>query len=530
MDTVTYALSRNKLLSEVETKVNAVTNEANKAATEARIAATVANDAATAANEATTAAKNIIAEIEGSTVTRYGVKFGGSANSGATVQRLYNAVGLTANVGTDTETAVNDFDNIYPWSGRKRCCGYFDNSGNFVVNAYEGEPGYTTDGSNGEVWVETPLFYYNHVYNDDGSEEIAISAYPVAGYNPSPIHINTDGSLRQKAYTAAYPMGLVDGMPTSRSGVYTPPMSLGTGMTNARKLGEKYTVTTTAEWYTKCLLMWVEFATRDIQTVMKGCSSLPYDSEHKATVTENETNRIIVSKNYADNYVVGQGIAIGTSLGNADIADRRTVISIDVYDDNNSAITFDGDPVNIAVGNIIFTIAWKTGSCDGVLSSSGSPVSNTNGKYTCIYRGEETPFGNALECIADVLFKREGSGTKEDPHTFDIYFLPDPTKYDNGNITADYVKINYQIPTQFGYVKKLGCDKRFPWIRLPCKLGASSTTYYADYYYQPNYEITVAYVGGSASLGDFCGLLCWYCYMGPRSLSSNRRARLSYHR
>ena len=55
-------------------------------------------------------------------VRRYGVRFGSSANSGATVQRLYDAVGLTANVGTDTQTATNDFDNIYPWSGRKRAC------------------------------------------------------------------------------------------------------------------------------------------------------------------------------------------------------------------------------------------------------------------------------------------------------------------------------------------------------------------------------------------------------------------------
>lgn len=60
---------------------------------------------------------------------------------------------------------------------RRRCCGYFDTEGSFVVNAYEGEPGYTTDGSNGEVWVEHSLFYYRHIY-DDGAEEIVISALP----------------------------------------------------------------------------------------------------------------------------------------------------------------------------------------------------------------------------------------------------------------------------------------------------------------------------------------------------------------
>ena len=469
-------------------------------------------------------------ELDGATIPRYGVKFGGSANSGATVQRLYNAVGLTANVGTDTETATNDFDNIYPWSGRKRCCGYWDENGSFVVNAYEGEPGYTTDGSNGEVWVETPLFYYKHTYGDDGSEEIVITSHPIGGFEPSPIHINADGSLSQKAYTAAYPMAVVDNKPTSRSGVYTPIMSLNSGMTNARLMGEKYTTTTTAEQYVKCLLMWVEFATRDIQTKMKGCSSLSYSADHKATVAEEAANRIIISKNYASAYVVGQGIAIGTALGSTNVANNRTVTAIADYDDTNTAISFDGDTVNIAVGNVVFAIAWKTGSCDNVLTSSGSPVSNTSGKYTCIYRGEETPFGNAFEWISDVLFKREGSGTTEDTYSYDIYFLKDATQYSNGTITNNYTKLNFKLPTADGYVKKLGFDSRFPWLRIPCEAGASSSTYYADYYYRPAYAVTAASVGGSWAYGSGCGPCYWNCADVPSYTSVSRHARLSYRR
>ncbi len=501
-----------------------------EAISNAETATTAANTAATNANTAAANAQNALAELEGASVARYGVKFGGSANSGATVQRLYNAFGLTANVGTDTETATNDFDNIYPWSGRKRCCGYWDENGSFVVNAYEGEPGYTTDGSNGEVWVETPLFYYKHTYGDDGSEEIVITSHPIGGFEPSPIHINADGSLSQKAYTAAYPMAVVDNKPTSRSGVYTPIMSLNSGMTNARLMGEKYTTTTTAEQYVKCLLMWVEFATRDVQTKMKGCSSLSYSADHKATVAEEAANRIIISKNYASSYVVGQGIAIGTALGSTNVANNRTVTAIADYDDTNTAISFDGDPVNIAVGNIVFAIAWKTGSCDNVLTSSGTPVSNTSGKYTCIYRGEETPFGNAFEWISDVLFKREGSGTTEDPYSYDIYFLKDPTQYSNGNITDNYTKLNFKLPTADGYVKKLGFDSRFPWLRIPCEIGSSSTTYYADYYTYPRYALCAAGVGGYWYYGSNCGPCCWSCYYAPSGANVVRRARLSYRR
>lgn len=529
----TAAAAANAAKAAADTAAESAT--AAKEATEeaisnAETATTAANTAATNANTAAANAQNALTELEGASVARYGVKFGGSANSGATVQRLYNAFGLTANVGTDTETATNDFDNIYPWSGRKRCCGYWDENGSFVVNAYEGEPGYTTDGSNGEIWVETPLFYYKHTYGDDGSEEIVITSHPIGGFEPSPIHINADGSLSQKAYTAAYPMAVVDNKPTSRSGVYTPIMSLNSGMTNARLMGEKYTTTTTAEQYVKCLLMWVEFATRDIQTKMKGCSYLSYSKDHTATVAEEAANRIIISKNYASSYVVGQGIAIGTALGSTNVANNRTVTAIADYDDTNTAISFDGDPVNIAVGNIVFAIAWKTGSCDNVLTSSGSPVSNTSGKYTCIYRGEETPFGNAFEWISDVLFKREGSGTTEDPYSYDIYFLKDPTQYSNGTITNNYTKLNFKLPTADGYVKKLGFDSRFPWLRIPCEAGASSSTYYADYYYRPAYAVTAALVGGYWYYGSYCGPCCWHCYGAPSGAYVYRRARLSYRR
>ena len=462
------------------------------------------------------------------TVARYGVRFGGAANSGATVQRLYNACGLTADVGTDTKTAVNDFDSIYPWCGRKRCCGYWNENGSFVVNAYEDEPGYTADGSRGEVWVETPLFYYRHTYGDDGSEEIVITSQPLSGFEPSPIHINADGSISQKAYTAAYPMAVVNNKPTSRSGVYTPAVSLNTGMANARLMGENYTTTTAAEQYAKCLLMWVEFATRDIQSKMMGCSTLAYSADHTATAAEENTNRVIISNSHAASYVVGQGIAIGTAFRNTDVANNRTVTAITDYDGANAAVSFDGDPVNTAVGNIVFSIAWKTGSCDSVLTSSGSPVSNTSGKYTCIYRGEETPFGNAFEWICDILFKREGSGTADDPYSYGIYYLQDPTQYSNGQLTDNYTKLSFKLPTADGFVKKLGFDSRFPWLRIPCETGGTAATWYADYYYHPAYAVTAAHVGGHWYSGNYGGPCQWFCGTVPSDDYVFRRARLSY--
>lgn len=509
---------------------NTAAQNANSKASAANTAATSATTAAERANAAAEQAEEIVRAAEG-IITRYGVHFGGAANTGETVSRLYNAVGLVAGVGTDTEAPQNDFDNIFPWNARRRCCGYWDANGNFVVNAYKGEPGYTEDGTNGEVWIEHSLFYFKHEYGGT-DETIVISAAKLAGFEPAPIfqkNGNKDAPY-QKAYTPAFPMATVDNKPTSRAGVFSGLYSLNSAMTDARKAGANYTTTTAAEQYTECLYMWVEFATRNLQSVMVGATGMPYTDGDTATVAETGVNRIVVSNAVAAKYVVGQTIGIGASLGSTAIANNRIVTAIETYDDANKAISFDGAAVNIAVGNIIFALAWKNGSCASVIASSGSPVSNTSGKYNCVYRGKETPYGNSFEWISDILLKREGAGTEESPYTYTPQYLPDATKYANGTITEDYVPMNFKLPTADGYVKRLGIDSRFPWVRLPCETGAGSTTYYSDYYYFPRYATCAARVGGDWSNGSLAGPCYWNCYDAPSSAGVDSRARLSYHR
>lgn len=462
---------------------------------------------------------------------RYGVRFSGSNNSGSTVTRLYNAVGLTAAVGTDSAGAENDFDNIAPWSNRRRCCGYWDDSGQFVVNAYEGEPGYATDGSNGEVWVESSLWYYQHTVSEDGVEEIVISTYQYPGFSPAPIFLSRGGQAQPylKAYTAAYPMATVDGKPTSRSGVFPGIYSLDSAMTAARTAGENYCTTTAGEWYSDWLLMVVEFATRNLQSIMVGATQLPWNSTDFALAAETGTNRIIITASQASEYVVGQTIGIGTSQGGNQVCSNRRITSIETVGDG-TALYFDGDPVDIAVGNMVYTLAWITGTCDGVQSSSGSYTSNTSGKYQCIYRGKEKPYGDCYEWCCDVLFQRNGAGTAEDPYTYTAHYLPDPTKYSSGSITKDYVQLGYGVPAVDGNSTELGLDERFPWVRIPSAVGGSATTYYSDYYNYPRSAVTAGRLGGVWYSRGYAGPAFWDCRDAPSYSGVALRARLSFHR
>lgn len=91
-------------------------------------------------------------------VKEYGVRWNGTAST--LCDRLGNAVGLVANAHHGTADYVqNDFDSIYPWSDIKTC--NIDADGN--VLAYLEEPSFARDGTNGDVMVEIPKFYYKRV-------------------------------------------------------------------------------------------------------------------------------------------------------------------------------------------------------------------------------------------------------------------------------------------------------------------------------------------------------------------------------
>jgi hypothetical protein len=83
-----------------------------------------------------------------------------------TFTRLAGAVGKTP--GTD-------FDSFLAFGGRKRC----DLADNGTVNAYFGDPGYIEDGSNGQVMVEQPKFYYKVVplkmEKNDAAEVVSLA-------------------------------------------------------------------------------------------------------------------------------------------------------------------------------------------------------------------------------------------------------------------------------------------------------------------------------------------------------------------
>lgn len=407
----------------------------------------------------------------------YGARWaeGESASAG---ERVGDAAGMVANAGVGGETVQNDFDGVYPWAGRRRCNGYRGSDGEFVVTAYEGEAGYSQTDPDKLVYVETPLFYYFDGVKD-GYEQKLISMQPQPGFLPSPACVKPDGSLRSHSYSAAYLMALEDGKATSRAGVFSQPFSLDSAMAGARTLGAQYAAMRMADHYVDALLMTVEFATKNLQSVMAGATSLPVTTNHKAVAAETGVNRIAIATQYAELYVPGCTIEItddGSTWGN-NVAANRRVTAIAQRDAQSSYLYFDGDPVDITTDCMAVARAWINGAADGVAATSGSPGANASGKYPCVYRGKENPYGNGDQVVADLMSRwEEVDGAPKQV----MYFLPDATKYVESTLTADHKKVDIAFATVGGYIKTTGHDAVYPWVWLPTQTGGSNATYYAD--------------------------------------------------
>ena len=104
----------------------------------------------------------------------YGVKFPLASYSSAPAgERTEAAVGLTAAASTDETAAANDFD-LEPCFMFTRVNGHLTSDGEFVETAIEGDPAFSVDGSNGDVYVRWSTRFFRYIITDT-HEEIQIT-------------------------------------------------------------------------------------------------------------------------------------------------------------------------------------------------------------------------------------------------------------------------------------------------------------------------------------------------------------------
>lgn len=436
----------------------------------------------------------------------YGIKRKVNDNTSPAWERIGDSIGLVAKATKNGETVQNDFDSRYPWS---EIISYNYDVIKKKINAYYGDPTFKFDGTNGEVLTRIPEFYWKREIIN-GYEYIYIADYAIAGFNKSE-------EFSVGRYDACIDE---DGKLHSYSG-YSPSTNKNiTQHRDAAKLLSDEFCMIDYRYFMLQMLYLVEYANYNSQSQLgNGIIGIRYNANDKAIIAQERTNTIVIATN--DYFKVGQQIAIGTTVDGVSICKDRTITKITEYSKDTTegtAITFDGDPVNIAIGNIIHACAQKEGGCDSLGMKSGCLANDS--QHAVIYRGIENIFGNVFNWIDGLNIQN-----------YQAYICRNPKEYISDKFEVPYIKLGYvNCNEKDMYIKKLGFDEKNPDIALPIEIGggAGSSSGMCDFYYSSEGN-RVARVGGYFNDGSIAGLWCWYCNASSVTSYLGCGARLLKH-
>ena len=381
----------------------------------------------------------------------YGVKRVWNTESVSdTWERTDASVGMEANPTIGTKVGKDDFSYVMPWAGIvSKCCDL--DTGETI--AYIGEPGY--DPTKYMVLTEYPGYYLKR-WRDDTYEYVQISAGAF------------DGAVYIEPWEwGRYPSSLMGSKHVSMSGKH-PDCRINRATVRARSkaAGEGYYSMDSTSYWAYSMLVLVKYASLNTQEkVCKGYYYLRYTDQDKALVAEQSTNRIVIALATAANeYLVGNAVEIGTSLGGAQVAKQRLITRVEDYSNGSvtgKAIYFDGDPVNIAVGNIISHCANISGTTDSLGMRDGCLVND--GKHAMLLLGHEH---NGQYAFVDNVNRYQDK----------LYVCYDntATKDNVGDTDPNYKALSFAFPTTSGWQLLEGFDPEHP-LEMWCeKLGGSS--------------------------------------------------------
>lgn len=415
----------------------------------------------------------------------YGVKrVWNTANVSDTWERTDASVGMEANPTIGTKIGKDDFSYVMPWAGIvSKCCDL--DTGETI--AYIGEPGY--DPTKYMVLTEYPGYYLKR-WRDDTYEYVQISAGAF------------DGAVYIEPWEwGRYPSSLMGSKHVSMSGKHPDcRITRATVRTRSKAAGEGFYSMDSTSYWAYSMLVLVKYASLNTQEkVCKGYYYLRYTDQDKALVAEQSANRIVIAlTTAASEYLVGNAVEIGTSLGGAQVAKQRLITRVEDYSSGSvtgKAIYFDGDPVNIAVGNIISHCANISGTTDSLGMKDGCLAND--GKHAMLLLGHEH---NGQYAFVDNVNRYQDK----------IYVCYDntATKDNVGDTDPNYKALSFAFPTTSGWQLLEGFDQEHP-LEMWCeKLGGSSVGKGNGAYLWSNNNAAwcVLYVFGNAVSGALAGL------------------------
>lgn len=398
--------------------------------------------------------------------------------------------------GAKNLTAGADFDKFSMYGGRKRC----NVSDGGTINAYYGDEGYTEDGSNGQVMVYQPKFYYLVCPLEYDRQETGygyhlrkanyyVSETQRAGFKLHPAFYDKNGNEVDYILMSAYEGCIYDTsanaylkndeqvMDASKdkfSSIAGARPASGVSQNLTRSNIEQMAKNRGEGWHSfgiktasmEQLLMIVEMGMMNLQTAIgQGVVNIPWTTGSDTT------------SSYAG--ATGSTASLGNGTGRA-----------------TETTTYEG----------------------------GVATKNTaDGKTSICYRGVENFWGNIWKFAYGINFYCEVG------KPFLGYVCKD-FNYAESKRTDNYENIGFALPSQNGYVSAMGYSTNYDWLFLPSEVKGNSSLPVGDYYYQNNTwdGYRIARLGGSWNDGSIAGGFCWYLYYGVGSRGRGIGGRLVY--
>lgn len=384
-----------------------------------------------------------------------------------TVTRIEDAASLSP--GTD-------FDKIRAFGGRKRCNVADDGT----IRCFFGDPAYKDDGTNGQVMVYQPAFYYRvealktSPNTDSGIGSYLLKAnyyvcdYDIRGFKRHPAFFDADGDPVDYILFSAYEGSMYD---VSASAY------VNDGADTSTDIG-----------------------TGDLLCSVGGVK--PISGLYKdLTITNLE--------------LLAQNRGPGWHLDTIQAVSAEQLLMI-IESGNVSLKSSIEDGVISVADNGDYNCASITGSTAGLGNATGHADStvneihgtrrtySVNGKRSISYRGVENPWGN--------IWKRAnglniwGDGTMGGGRAF----VCSDFDYDPEKREGNYSATDICLSNASGFIKYFGYDPDFDWLFIPSKtnLNISATITKAYHYTMPaadGYKIICG--GGSWTSGNDCDVM-----------------------
>lgn len=385
--------------------------------------------------------------------------------------------------GAKNLTAGADFDKFSMYGGRKRC----NVSDGGTINAYYGDEGYTEDGSNGQVMVYQPKFYYLVCPLEYDRQETGygyhlrkanyyVSETQRAGFKLHPAFYDKNGNEVDYILMSAYEGCIYDTsanaylkndeqvMDASKdkfsSIAGTRPAS-GVSQNLTRPNIEQMAKNRGEGWHSlgiktasmEQLLMIVEMGMMNLQTAIgQGVVNLPWSTGSDTT------------SSYAG--ATGSTASLGNGTGRA-----------------TKTTTYEGGKATD------YTVDGKTSIC---------------------YRGVENFWGNIWKFAYGVNIWGNGKMAGGMPYICSDF------NYAEGKNTDNYEGAGFTVTKANGYISAMGYSTKYDWLFMASECLGNSSLPVGDYtYITENLNgYRIALLGGAWSTGSYAGGFCWYLHNG----------------